>query len=114
SDRHQTLKAAMDWSYDLLAPPEQVLLRRLAVFSGGWDLSAAEQVCAGDDVSPPMVLELLDELLERSLLHVRDVGRPPRYGSLETVRRYGLQQLESAGEAVAVQERHLDWYATLA
>ena len=112
-DRHQALRATMDWSYGLLTPPEQALLRRLAIFTGGWDISAAEQVCAGDVVSADSVLDLLDELLQRSLVQVHDVSGVPRYGSLETVRQYCLQQLKSAGEAAMVRDRHLDWYATV-
>jgi non-specific serine/threonine protein kinase len=113
-DRHQALQATMDWSHGLLDPAGQALLRRVAVFAGGWDLSAAEQVCAGDAVAAEAVLELLDELLERSLLHVHEVGGVPRYGLLETVRQYGLQQLERSGETAAVRDRHLAWCATLA
>jgi len=113
-DRHQTLQAALDWSYGLLDPTEQALLRRLAVFAGGWEVTAAEAVCSGDDVAAEAVLELLDELLERSLVYVYDAEGTPRYGLLETVRQYGAQQLERAGEAVAVQNRLLAWCATLA
>jgi non-specific serine/threonine protein kinase len=104
----------MDWSYLLLDPAEQALLRRLAVFAGGWDLPAAEAVCAGEDVAAEAVLALLDELLDRSLVYVYVVDGVPRYGLLETVRHYGLQQLERAGEMAAVLDRHLNWCGTLA
>jgi non-specific serine/threonine protein kinase len=114
ADRHQALQATMDWSYGLLDPAAQAVLRRLAVFAGGWDLSAAEQVCAGEVVSQDEVLELLDELLERSLVFVSGAGGLPRYGMLETVRLYGLQQLRDAGEATQVRDRHLAWVVTLA
>jgi predicted ATPase/WD40 repeat protein/tetratricopeptide (TPR) repeat protein len=126
-ERHQALQATMDWSYGLLGPAEQALLRRLAVFAGGWDLAAAEVVCAGrlggsnpgaareqgDEVEPSAVLELLDALLDRSLVYVHRSAGVPRYGLLETVRQYGLQRLERAGETAAVRDRHLDWCVTL-
>jgi WD40 repeat protein/predicted ATPase len=112
--RHQTLQATLDWSYGLLDPVEQAVVRRLAVFSGGWDLAAAEAVCAGDAVAEDTVLDVLDELLDRSLVNVYEAGGVPRYGMLETVRQYGLQQLEHAGEVAAVRDRHLDWCVALA
>jgi non-specific serine/threonine protein kinase len=114
ADRHHALQATMDWSYLLLDPAEQALLRRLAVFAGGWDLPAAEAVCAGEEVAAEAVLALLDELLDRSLVYVQETDGVPRYGLLETVRHYGLQHLERAGEMAAVRDRHLNWCVTLA
>jgi len=114
ADRRQTLQATMDWSYALLSPVEQALLRRCAVFAGGWELAAAEAVCAGEEVEEEAVLGLLDELLDRSLVYVYDAGGEPRYGLLETVRQYGAQQLERAGETEGVRGRHLACCATLA
>jgi non-specific serine/threonine protein kinase len=115
ADRHQALQATMDWSYALLEPPGQAVLRRLAVFVGGWDVAAAEAVCAGEEVAASAVLELLDELLDRSLLYyVHETGGVPRSGMLETVRQYGLQQLEHTGELAVVRDRHLHWCVTLA
>ena len=133
-DRHQALQAAMDWSYGLLDPAEQAVLRRLSVFAGGWELAAAEAVCQGplwgrqsptdveggslrkpaEIVSAHDVLSILDELLDRSLVYVRQLGGTPRYGMLETVRHYGLQQLERVGEAETLRDRHLAWCVTLA
>jgi non-specific serine/threonine protein kinase len=113
-DRHQALQATMDWSYGLLEPTLQAVLRRLAMFSGGWELAAAELVCAGDAVAAEAVLDALDELLARSLVYVSQSHGVPRYGLLETVRHYGLLQMERAGETVAVRDRHLAWCATLA
>jgi non-specific serine/threonine protein kinase len=112
--RHQALQATLDWSYALLGPAEQAVLRRLAVFVGGWDLAAAEAVCAGEVVEAAAVLALLDELLDRSLVYVSDAAGVPRYGMLETVRQYGLQQLERAGETVLLRDRHLAWCAMVA
>jgi non-specific serine/threonine protein kinase len=102
----------MDWSYGLLDPGEQAVLRRLAVFTGGWELAAAEAVCAGETAAE-VVLEVIDALLDRSLVHVHRADEVPRFGLLETVRLYGLQQLERVGEAAAVRDRHLDWCQTL-
>jgi predicted ATPase len=114
TDRHQTLQATLDWSYALLDPAAQAVLRRLAVFAGSWELAAAEAVCTGGVVTVEAVLEVLDELLERSLINVQPMQEVPRYGLLETMRQYGLQQLERTGEMVAVRERHLRWCAALA
>jgi predicted ATPase len=102
TDRHRTLQATMDWSYGLLEPAERALLRRLAAFAGGWEVAAAEAV-----------LELLDELLERSLVYVQPAAEAPRYGLLETVRQHGLQQMERAGETAEVRDRHLEWCVAL-
>jgi non-specific serine/threonine protein kinase len=113
ADRHQTLQATMDWSYRLLHPADRTVLRRLAVFAGGWDLSAAEAVCAGGLAPAQSVLESLDELLARSMIHIYTVARVPRYGMLETVRHYGLQQLHLTGESTAIRDRHLAWCRSL-
>jgi non-specific serine/threonine protein kinase len=112
--RHQALQTTLDWSYGLLQAAEQALLRRLAVFAGGWELAAAELVCAGNEVAQDATLTLLDELLERSLVYVYDTGGVPRYGMLETVRQYGLQQLERVGEVGQLRDQHLSWYVRLA
>jgi non-specific serine/threonine protein kinase len=112
-ERHQTLQATLDWSYRLLAPAAQTLLRRLAAFVGGWDLAAAEAVCSGETVATDAVIELLDELLDRSLVCIHDVEGVPRYGLLETVRQYGAQQLERAGEMAMLRDRHLAWCVAL-
>jgi WD40 repeat protein/predicted ATPase/transcriptional regulator with XRE-family HTH domain/Tfp pilus assembly protein PilF len=114
TDRHQTLQATMDWSYGLLEPAEQAVLRRLAVFAGGWELAAAEAVCAEDEVEARAVLELLDVLQDWSLVYVYEADGAPRYGILETVRQYGLLQLERAGEMAVTQDRHLHWCMALA
>jgi non-specific serine/threonine protein kinase len=114
ADRHLALQATMDWSYGLLEPSAQAVFRRLGVFAGGWDVAAAEAVCGGDGIEARAVLELLDALLDRSLVYVHQSKEVPRYGMLETVRHYSLQQLERAGETGAVRDRHLIWCALLA
>jgi predicted ATPase len=110
--RQQTLRASIDWSHDLLSPGERAVLRRLAVFTGGWTLQAAEAVCADGDVSSEAVLELLTHLVEKSL--VETDARVERYRLLETVRQYALERLEEAAEAHATRQRHLDFFLALA
>ncbi len=86
--RQQTLRALVDWSYDLLSSPEKALLRRLSVFAGGWTLDAAEAVCAGDEVKEWEVLDLLTSLSDKSLAVAEPSGSMMRYRLLETVRQY--------------------------
>jgi len=111
--RQQTLRAAMDWSHDLLTDPERALLRRLSVFAGGWTLEAAEAVCADEAVPREAVLDLLTHLVDKSLVDV-DAGTPPRYMMLETVRQYGREKLLAAAEAPHFRSRHRDWFLALA
>jgi predicted ATPase/class 3 adenylate cyclase len=109
--RQQTLRALIDWSYDLLGDEEQVLFRRLAVFAGGFTLEAAEAVACASDVERNAVLDLLAQLVEKSLVGVdKDSGR---YRMLETVRQYAEQRLEASGEAASVRTRHLNHFVAL-
>ncbi len=112
--RQQTLKAAMDWSYDLLTAQEAAVLRRLAVFSGGCTLDAAEVVCAGDGVERDDVLDLITRVIDKSLVMVEGDGPEVRYRLLETVRQYGRDKLMESGEASAARARHMEWFASLA
>jgi len=112
-ERHQTLRAAIDWSYELLTPAQQVLLARLSVFSGGCALDAAEVVCAGDSVEVDDVLDLLADLVARSLVVADHEGGVTRYRLLETIRQYGEDRLE-AEESEALRARHGEHYAQLA
>jgi predicted ATPase/DNA-binding CsgD family transcriptional regulator/class 3 adenylate cyclase len=112
--RHQTLRAVMDWSYDLLSNQERALMRRLSVFAGGWSLEAAEAICAGNGLEASGILELLTHLIDRSLVVVDTHGHEARYRLLETVRQYGRDRLLEIGEAGEVRERHRDWYLGLA
>ena len=112
--RHQTLRGAMAWSYDLLSEPEQTLLRRLLVFAGGFALEAAEAVCAGSVIVPRDILELLTRLVEKSLVLVDEREGDSRYRLLETVRQYGQAKLTSVGETIALQRRHRDYFLALA
>jgi predicted ATPase/class 3 adenylate cyclase len=108
---HQTLRAAIDWSFGLLAGPEQALLTRLAVFAGGATLAAAEAVCSGEGIDPDIVFELLAGLVARSLVVAEDTGLETRYRLLETIRQYGEERLEQAGEAERWRARHAGYYA---
>ncbi|MEV4613269.1 BTAD domain-containing putative transcriptional regulator [Kitasatospora sp. NPDC049258] len=112
--RHQTLLATLSWSHQLLGPEERVLLRRLAVFAGGFSLAAAEQVC-GEDAGADRVLDRLGRLVDKSLVLVERPGEAQvRYRLLETIRQYARERLREAGEADAVEARHRAWYLALA
>ncbi len=108
-DRHRTLQAVVDWSYDLLSVEEQAVLRRLGVFAGAFTLEAAAEVVAGPPVRDDRVLDLIAALVDHSLLVV-DAGRPAPYRLLETIRHYALARLADAGEAEAARDRHLACY----
>jgi predicted ATPase/class 3 adenylate cyclase len=112
--RQQTLRALIDWSYDLLSPDERTMFRRLAVFVGGWALEAAEQVCAGADVPEDRVLDLLDSFVDKSLVITEERSGVTRYHVLETVREYARERLSEAGDGDFVRIRHLDYYLSLA
>jgi predicted ATPase len=112
--RQQTLQASIDWSYELLSQDERALLRRLAVFTAGWTLDAAEQVCGGDGIDRYAVLDLLTGLVDQSLVTTGEQDAEVRYGLLETVRQYAAAQLTEAGEVAAIGERHLAYYVGLA
>jgi predicted ATPase/class 3 adenylate cyclase len=110
--RQQTLRALIDWSYDLLDDRERAVLRRLAVFAGGWTLEAAEAVCAGGDVDESDVLDLLTNLVEKSLAASEVEGA--HYWLLETVRQYAQERLDESGEGNQVRTRHLNFYLAFA
>jgi predicted ATPase/class 3 adenylate cyclase len=112
-ERQRTLKAMMDWSYDLLSPEEQALLRRLAVFYDGFTLEAAEEVCSGETLPSFEVLDMLGRLVEASIVTFEAEVRP-RYRLLETVRQYALDKLVEAGEADEARERHAEHFRTTA
>jgi predicted ATPase len=112
--RQQTLRATLAWSFDLLDADERVLLRRLAVFAGGFGLEAAEDVCAEDPLRRSEAVALLGRLVDKSLVHVDDGSGDRRYRLLETVRQYAAERLEEAGERAGLERRHRDWYVALA
>jgi len=106
--RQQTLRSAIDWSYDLLTEQERILFRRLAVFAGGWTLEAAEAVAAGGSISGQDILDLLGDLVDKSLVVIS--GEGTRYRFLETVRQYADERLTEAGEGEQARQRQLDFY----
>ncbi|HEX2035311.1 MAG TPA: LuxR C-terminal-related transcriptional regulator [Chloroflexota bacterium] len=125
-ERHQTLRAAIAWSYDLLSEAEQALFRRLAVFVGGWTLEAAESVLSESLPLPapfsqgergelaPAVLEGLEGLAVKSLIRAEaTVGSVPAFGMLETIREYALERLEASGELETYRRRHATYYVAL-
>jgi predicted ATPase/DNA-binding SARP family transcriptional activator len=112
--RQQTLRALIDWSYDLLSEPERVLLHRLSVFAGGWTLEAAEAVCSGDGQEEWEVLDLLTRLVEKSLVQYEAGKGEGRFRLLETVRQYGRDRLGETKEVEAVHAHHLEFFVQLA
>jgi len=112
--RQQTLLATVNWSHDLLDGEEATLLRRLSVFAGGWSLDAAEAVCEGEPIEAVRVLDVIEQLVAKSLV-VADTGRGPvRYHMLETIREFARQKLIESGEADGLRGRHLDWFLAMA
>jgi predicted ATPase/class 3 adenylate cyclase len=112
--RHQTLRAAIDWSYRLLTGDEQTLFRRLAVFAGGCTLDAAEAVCAPAGGAADAVLDGIAALVDKSLLRRLEAAGEARLALLETVREYALEALDASADAAAVRRRHADFYLHLA
>ncbi|MFC4035229.1 BTAD domain-containing putative transcriptional regulator [Streptomyces polygonati] len=129
--RQQTLRAVVDWSWDLLDPPERVLLRRLAVFRGGWTLEAAEAICAdppdtraapaapapespadpaADRIDAPDAAALLSSLVDKSLVLADLTAGGARYRMLETIHEYAAERLDATGERPAVERRHIAYF----
>jgi predicted ATPase len=119
--RHQTLRAVVDWSWDLLSDAERAMWRRLSVFTGGATLAAAEAVTGGvragpgrDGVGDLSTLDVLTSLVDKSLLAVRDDAPEPRYMMLETIRAYGQMRLDEAGERETARTAHAAYFERLA
>lgn len=110
--RHRTLREAMDWSYGLLEPDEQRVLRSLSVFAGGFTLAAVAAVATDGDEEQALLH--LERLVEASLVVVDTLREPTRYRLLETVRHYGAEQLDRAGETVAARRRHAEHFTAVA
>jgi len=109
--RQQTLATSIDWSYQLLDEPERALLRRVSVFAGGFTLDAVEHVASDEALPRDSILDVLDNLVDRSLVTVAHDGDQPRYGVLETIRQYGQRHLTEHDETATFAERHADWVA---
>lgn len=114
--RHHALKATIEWSFELCSPPEQLLWARLSVFAGGFDLRAAETVCADEGLPRSKIFDLVAGLVDKSILRreSQPAGRRARFRMLETVREYGREQLAASDELNAVRHRHMRYFAELA
>ena len=112
-ERHATLRAAIDWSFELLNAAEQRLLSRIAVFTGGCTLDAIEEICSGDPIEPEEVVDLVTGLVARSLVVAEDSGPGTRFRMLETIRQYGEERLADCGETDELMLRHASFYANL-
>jgi predicted ATPase/class 3 adenylate cyclase/DNA-binding CsgD family transcriptional regulator len=112
--RQQTLQASVDWSHALLTEPERILFRRLAAFSGGFDLEACQRVVCDKDLAPHQVLDVLALLIDKSLVVAETAGGPTRYRLLETIRQYSQEKLGESAEAAVVRNRHRDHYTAMA
>ncbi|MFJ3955832.1 ATP-binding protein [Streptomyces libani] len=112
--RQRTLRAAIDWSHDLCTEQERLMWSRLSVFSDGFDLQAAEQVCGGDGIDRQDVLDLVVGLVDKSVLAGEERGARMRYWLPDTLRQYGLERLATSGEEHALRERHRDHYRAVA
>ena len=114
--RQQTLRALIDWSYDILSDNERLLLRRLSVFVGGWTLETAEEVCAGDGIESYDILDLLTQLVNKSLVVVIEHSQSGeiRYRMLETIRQYAREKLMEKGNGESIRDKHLAYFVKLA
>jgi predicted ATPase/DNA-binding CsgD family transcriptional regulator len=112
--RQQALRATLDWSHALLGAEERAVLRRLAVFAAGWELEAAEAVCGAGEIARADVLELLGQLVEKSLVAMAEEGGAARYSMLEVVRQYAAERLAASGEREDAHRRHAAYYLAIA
>jgi predicted ATPase/class 3 adenylate cyclase len=113
-ERHQTLRSTIDWSYDLLASVERDALGRLSVFAGGCDLVAAEKVLPDEELDALDVIDVLGQLVDKSLVVADDASGGVRYRLLETIRQYARERLDASGDPVAVRHRHAYHYVSVA
>jgi predicted ATPase/DNA-binding CsgD family transcriptional regulator len=111
--RQQTLRASITWSYELCTEPERLLWARLSVFAGGFELDAVEGVCADHRLAAEDMLELLSALADKSILIAEHLDSGVRYRLPDTVREYGQERLQQAGERAALRRRHRDWHEQL-
>lgn len=112
--RHQTLRATLDWSYELLSDQEKILFQRLSVFAGGWTLEAAEAVCGGGKIKTSNIIDLLSHLIDKSIVWRQEHHGSARFYFLETIRVYAQDKLYSLNNAREVQIRHLNYFLKLA
>lgn len=112
--RHRTLRSLLDWSHALLSEPEQIAMRRLSVFAGGWTLEGAERVCDGHGIASGDVLHLLSSLVDKNLIVAEARSENTRFGMLETVRDYAQQRLRDSGDSAAVHDSLTEYLTDLA
>jgi predicted ATPase/class 3 adenylate cyclase len=112
--RQQTMRALVDWSYDLLTDDEKALFRRVAVFGGGWSLDAACAICSDEKIEEWAVLDLLESLVDKSMVVAKLSGSEQRYRLLESTRQYAQELLEKSGELEPMRIRHVAWYLDFA
>jgi predicted ATPase/DNA-binding XRE family transcriptional regulator len=108
--RHQTLRALIDWSHDLLSEPERRVFRRLGIFANGWTLEAAQAICIDETVDPSELLVILSSLVDKSLAVANPTPSGIRYGMLETTRAYALERLSDEGERDSTARRHAEHF----
>src|SRR5215472_15259668 len=113
-DRQRTLRASIEWSYELCTRAERLLWARCSVFAGGFELDAAEGICAGDRLAAGRVLDLLAGLAGKSILSAEHRAGAVRYRLPEPLREFGQERLRESGEATALRRRHRDWHEQLA
>jgi predicted ATPase/class 3 adenylate cyclase len=113
-ERHQTIRATITWSYQLLSEAERSLFARLSVFAGGFDLEAAETITHGGDIDRYDVVDLLGELVDKSMVTADRTELGTRYQLLEMLRQYGEERLDDGGEMASARDRHLDYYGNVA
>ncbi|GGB88820.1 ATP-binding protein [Pseudoduganella buxea] len=111
--RHQTLRATLDWSHDMLCPEDRAVLRRLAVFRGGFTLAAAAEVAHGPGVGPEAVFERIANLAAKSLVGVEPAGAAVQYRLLDTTRSYALEKLDASGEGAMASARHARFHVRM-
>ncbi len=112
--RHRTLRATLDWSYNLLSDQERILFQRLSVFAGGWTIEAAEVVCTDGEIRKAEVLDLLSQLVDKSLVIVQGHGSEAHYRMLETLCQYGGERLAESGAVEQIRHHHVLHFAALA
>jgi predicted ATPase/DNA-binding XRE family transcriptional regulator/Tfp pilus assembly protein PilF len=112
--RHQTLHAAIDWSYDLLSSNEKILFQRLSIFVKSWTLEAAASICSDDNINSELTLNMISKLISKSLLIMEETPVGTRYRMLETIRQYAYEKLCAMNDANITRQRHLMYFVSLA
>ncbi len=112
--RHQTLRALIDWSYNLLNERERTILNRASVFAGGWTIEAASEICSDESIESWEVLDVISSLVDKSLVSAELGGASERYRMLDSTWRYALEKLGEAGESERINRKHAEYFLTIA